>query len=77
MTQEELKYAYNLDAEIEDIRHALLIAVNSCPVLDLVVRSGDMKKVLTFRIDKSDFARSIIDQLREHKQLLEDEFEKL
>lgn len=77
MTKDNLKRAYFLDERIEDIREALRISVGNYAIIDIVVREGDNKKSLSFRLDNSDFAKLVIEELRNHKMELEAEFEKL
>ncbi|WP_433863171.1 hypothetical protein [Sphingobacterium thalpophilum] len=77
MTKDKLKRASFLDDRIENIREALRIAVGNYAIVDIVVRDGDNKKTLSFRLDNSDFAKSVIEELRNHKKDLESEFEKL
>ncbi|GEM_PF-3932998 len=77
MTKDKLKRASFLDHRIENIREALTIAVGNYAIVDIVLREGDNKKSLSFRLDNSDFAKNVIEELRNHKKDLETEFEKL
>ena len=77
MTKDTLERAFFLDERIGDIREALRIAVGNYAIIDIVVRDGDNKKSLSFRLNNSDFAKLVMEQLRNHKIELESEFEKL
>ena len=77
MTKDKLKRASFLNDKIEDIREASRIAIGNYAIVDIVVRDGDNKKSLSFRLDNNDFAKLVIEELRNYQGQLESEFEKL